>query len=63
VVAKENITRGKQISNSLGVNLDVYDNTNETPQKPSHTHISLKTYLRYDPLTPDAIADMHRIKT
>jgi hypothetical protein len=62
VVAKQGITNGKQIQCALRVNLDVFDNTNEPKQPPSHSHLAIKTFLRYDPLTPEAIADLHRIR-
>lgn len=62
-MSKEERTRGKQIRSDLLVNLDVFDNSGEAHQQPAHSHLSLKTYLRYDPLTPDAVADLHLIKT
>lgn len=61
-MGKENRKNGKFIRNDLAVQLDVFDNTKEIPRETSYEHLSLRTFLKYQPLTSENVAEVTRIK-
>jgi hypothetical protein len=62
ILGKEEKHKGKFIKNNLLVDLDVFDNTNSENSKPTHSYISLKTLLRYEPLTAESVGELQKIR-
>ncbi len=62
IVGKENRRNGKFIRSDFEVQLDVFDNTKEMPREPTYEHLTLRTLLKYQPLTLDNVREVQRIK-